>query len=133
MPDDVPPDTSGGGTGLKRRVMGGIPLWGVYAIAIAVGVVGLTWWRAHQANAAAAAQTPAQDSGGSDEASNLDAGTLSTIQTEILALQGQASVPGPAGPAGPAGPVGPKGPPGTVTAPPKPAPAPTPTKPTVRD
>ena len=129
MPDDAPPDTgSGGGTGLNRRVLGGIPLWGVYVIALAVGVVGLTWWRSRQVSASAA-QTPAQDTGGSDATDSLDAGTLSTLQTEILALQGRASVPGPAGPAGP---VGPKGPPGTVTPPPKPAPTPTPTKPPVR-
>lgn len=134
MPEDAPDAGGGGGAfDFKKRVLGGIPLWGVYTIAIAVGVVGLTWWRSHQA--AKAAQTPVTtDTGGTDasDSSVDDAGTLSVLQSEVLALQGRASTPGPAGPAGPAGPTGPTGAAGTTPPPAKPPPAKTPTAPSVR-
>lgn len=106
MPDDTAPDTTAG-SGLNRRVLGGIPLWGVYAIAVAGGVVLITWWKSRQANAANSA---ASQNTTTDTSTGLDADQAAVFQSEILALQGQKSVPGPAGPAGPRGPAGPPGP-----------------------
>lgn len=108
-----------GGT-FSRRV-GGLPVWGWVAIAVAGGVV-IFMWLQHKNNSssgAASAQTATNMTGA-------DNGLATDQYESLLALlrdvQGEASVhvpgpPGPAGAAGTPGPTGPAGPSGTPGAP----------------
>jgi hypothetical protein len=87
----APPRTGGGATGnIFQRKFGPLPGWGWMALA-GVAAAGYLWYR-NKKGASAAQAAASTDSGAAADAVGSDIqGQLSTIQTEIEALQGAQS------------------------------------------